>query len=165
MDEGSFAKYFDWAKPEQEQPNPIMEMQEVIGILADEESTAEELNYATQILKRYENTDLVDVELESCMVRWRQEEEANLIEFAKNIMMQIQLFLVEKGLNNFNKLSDTTSQFKFFKLRTFDEFRRTNFSVLIENPEKGGIDVYMKNFYDTFGNLILIIIPFKPLVF
>lgn len=150
MDESSFARYFEWMKPITKQTHPIEDLMYVLDVVRDEETPAEELQKATRIIKKYQNADEVDVELDSCEIK-KREEERNLLEFAINVISQIQTLFLAKGLTDFIKVCDMSSQFKYFKIRVFDEFKRTNFSILLENHEKGGIDVYLKNFFDTHG--------------
>lgn len=151
LDESSFANYFAWIKPTNKIENPIEDLLSVIDVLEDDEASAEQLEATTRIIKKYENPEFLEIELESCKLK-DSEKEKLLLEYVKKTLREIEGVLQAKGLNDFYKLCDMSSKFKYFKLRVFNEFKRTSFSALMENPEKNGIDVYLKNFFETHGN-------------
>lgn len=151
MDESSFAKYFEWMPLMKSQTNPVEDLVSLINVAEDEESTGEELQDVAKLIKKYQDVDNVDHELPSCQIRERKQEEL-LLEFIGKSIIQIQTLLVDKNINNFEKACEMSSQFKYYKMRVFEEFKRVNFSMLLESNMKQGIEIYLKNFYETHGN-------------
>lgn len=160
LDDSSFGRYFECIKPAKAAPNQVDNLLSFIDIVEDDESTSEELQQAANLVKQAQNQNNFETEFEYYKFISKEEEKA-VLEYAKKTLTEIEAFLKEKNLTDFSKLCETTTQFKYFKLRVFNEFKRSNFSMLLENLEANCIDVYLKNLFETHGMFALILVDFN----
>lgn len=148
MDDSTFNKFFTWMKPSEKYQNPIRDLLHFINTIDDSSASAEELKAVSDLIKKYQNEN-IDSEIEACELKQKADSKV-LSEYIDNVVSQIQAMVLEKGYTQYNEVCHD-SKLKYFKLRAFNELKQTNFSLLMENMEDNGIDVYLKNFYDTWG--------------
>lgn len=145
-------KYFPYVDNNYGKHDEMHDLITIVENMRDQEKSNEneQIEQIQQIISKYdhdqEDSNQKEYFLESFKKTYHQE----ILTFLNKFIEQFELFLVSLDLKNYKDITES-EVFMFFKVNAWSEFSKFRMSSIIENFEKKGLGIYMKNGFESNG--------------
>ena len=146
LDQGTIEEvFFKVGGPKPGETRPVDQMMKIIEGFDEDDDVA--IQEAANIVKSLQGKSVVD---EILIENFKPKVMKNLIDNLIAILKDVESFIKEKQIADFNKLTDEKTR-AYMKIKVVNEFKRNKFFYLVDVPEKGIISVHIKNFFESWG--------------
>ena len=150
IDAEMMKKYFPYVDNNYGKHDEIHDVISIVENMNEKESEPEKMENIKQIIDKYnqdpEDTTEKEFFLESFKKTFLQE----ILLFFDKFLEQFEIFLNALGYKSYKDVSENES-FLFFKINVWSDFLKYRFYIIRDNLEKRGLEVYLKNAFETNG--------------
>ncbi len=149
MDQATVKKYFELMDDKGQRSPYLDDIFKIVETL--EEEKGDEENNLQQLVAKHNPNKHQNYIVENYKIINPQP----LISQLEKLLTDTEIFLRERGFNRFSEVFEYDEAFMYMMIKGWNDLDRYRFYMLKENPAKKAFDIYIKNSFETFGNIYI----------
>ena len=146
-------KYFPYVDNNYNKPDETQDIVTIVENMSEKEPENEKIEKTHQIIKKYDTEQDDSLEREFLLESFKKNFQNELLVFFDKFLETFGEFLNSLGIKTYKDILGPPESFWFFKINVLNDLSKYRLNAIKENLERKTVDIFMKNSFQSFGNL------------